>query len=88
MHALQGPGITWCSPQTLKKPPGPRVALASFPGSGNTWVRYLLQQATGTYAVQSSDTCFSSLMILNTNTWLKNLTYTEERGLTSDTWLR
>jgi hypothetical protein len=23
------------------------VALASFPGSGNTWVRYLLQQATG-----------------------------------------
>lgn len=24
-----------------------RVALASFPGSGNTWLRYLLQQATG-----------------------------------------
>ena len=24
-----------------------RVALASFPGSGNTWVRYLLQQSTG-----------------------------------------
>lgn len=23
------------------------VALASFPGSGNTWLRYLLQQATG-----------------------------------------
>lgn len=23
------------------------VALASFPGSGNTWCRYLLQQATG-----------------------------------------
>ena len=28
--------------------PGPYVALASFPGSGNTWLRYLLQQATGT----------------------------------------
>lgn len=25
------------------------VALASFPGSGNTWLRYLLQQATGVY---------------------------------------
>jgi hypothetical protein len=25
----------------------PIVALASFPGSGNTWLRYLLQQATG-----------------------------------------
>lgn len=23
------------------------MALASFPGSGNTWLRYLLQQATG-----------------------------------------
>uniref|UniRef100_A0A1B0CIB8 Putative beta-16-n-acetylglucosaminyltransferase n=1 Tax=Lutzomyia longipalpis TaxID=7200 RepID=A0A1B0CIB8_LUTLO len=26
---------------------GKVVALASFPGSGNTWLRYLLQQATG-----------------------------------------
>ena len=25
----------------------PKVALASYPGSGNTWVRYLLQQSTG-----------------------------------------
>lgn len=25
------------------------IALASFPGSGNTWLRYLLQQATGSY---------------------------------------
>lgn len=23
------------------------IALASYPGSGNTWLRYLLQQATG-----------------------------------------
>ena len=29
------------------EPPGPVVALASFPGSGNTWTRHLLQQATG-----------------------------------------
>ena len=28
-------------------PPGLKVALASYPGSGNTWVRYLLQQLTG-----------------------------------------
>lgn len=25
------------------------IALASFPGSGNTWLRYLLQQATGIF---------------------------------------
>lgn len=25
----------------------PIAALASFPGSGNTWLRYMLQQATG-----------------------------------------
>lgn len=25
------------------------TALASFPGSGNTWLRYLLQQATGQF---------------------------------------
>lgn len=25
------------------------IALASFPGSGNTWLRYLLQQATGKF---------------------------------------
>lgn len=30
-------------------PPGKTIALASFPGSGNTWLRYLLQQATGNY---------------------------------------
>ena len=24
-----------------------RIALASAPGSGNTWLRYLIQQATG-----------------------------------------
>ena len=29
-------------------PPGQHLtALASFPGSGNTWVRYILQEATG-----------------------------------------
>ena len=27
--------------------PGPKVALASFPGSGNSWVRYLMEQSTG-----------------------------------------
>lgn len=27
----------------------PIVALISFPGSGNTWLRHLLEQATGTY---------------------------------------
>ena len=29
---------------TFQAAPGPVTALASFPGSGNTWLRYLLQQ--------------------------------------------
>ena len=36
-----------CQPLKIKDPPGEIVALASFPGSGNTWTRHLLQQATG-----------------------------------------
>lgn len=34
-----------------KDDPGMLIALASFPGSGNTWLRYLLQQATGLYII-------------------------------------
>ena len=32
-----------------RKPPWPITALASFPGSGNTWLRYLLEQVTGVF---------------------------------------
>ena len=39
--------INWCKQLGWKAVPGPVTALASFPGSGNTWLRYLLQQATG-----------------------------------------
>ncbi|KAL1502079.1 hypothetical protein ABEB36_007277 [Hypothenemus hampei] len=46
--------IQWCSdlkylpidPAMGQQKP---IALVSFPGSGNTWLRYLLQQATGYY---------------------------------------
>ncbi|XP_059487763.1 WSCD family member AAEL009094-like [Neocloeon triangulifer] len=41
--------LHWCHQLHFKVPPGPVTALVSFPGSGNTWVRYLIQQATGTY---------------------------------------
>lgn len=36
-----------CKPVRLSRQPLPLTALASFPGSGNTWIRHLLQQATG-----------------------------------------
>lgn len=44
--------IQWCSDLKFVPPDGglrPQkpVALVSFPGSGNTWLRYLIQQATG-----------------------------------------
>lgn len=39
--------INWCSELKYRNPYGPSIALASFPGSGNTWLRYLLQQSTG-----------------------------------------
>ena len=41
--------IPWCggSKLTLVNPPGPITGLISFPISGNTWLRYLIQKATG-----------------------------------------
>ena len=38
-----------CTEMTFKEDTGKRVALASFPGSGSTWSRTLLEQATGIY---------------------------------------
>lgn len=38
-----------CHDLTFQEGKNPIVALASTPGSGNTWVRYLLEQATGVY---------------------------------------
>ena len=39
----------WCSGRTFRNKGSPIVALVSFHGSGNTWLRYLLEQATGYY---------------------------------------
>ncbi|XP_033102142.1 WSC domain-containing protein 2-like [Anneissia japonica] len=41
---------TSCDTMSLR-PPGsmPLISLASFPGSGNTWVRYLIERVTGIY---------------------------------------
>ena len=36
-------------PMSFLNRTSPIVALVSFPGSGNSWVRHLLEQATGTY---------------------------------------
>ena len=66
--------VDWCH-GFLKylDPPGPLTALASFPGSGNTWIRYLLQQATGivTGSVYNSshfrESCFPAEGIYNSS---------------------
>ncbi|XP_045518263.1 WSCD family member AGAP003962 [Pieris brassicae] len=45
---LRQSSVNWCKELRLLKPPSYNVvALVSYPGSGNTWLRYLLQQATG-----------------------------------------
>lgn len=42
--------LQWCSTLKFDDPPSKTItALVSFPGSGNTWLRYLIQQATGIY---------------------------------------
>jgi len=49
LHPHQTPSMTWCKKLSYRQPSEANVvtALASFPGSGNTWLRYLIQQATG-----------------------------------------
>ena len=46
---LNWPHLEWCIGPHLHtiEPPGPVTALWSVPGSGNTWVRYLIQHVTG-----------------------------------------
>jgi hypothetical protein len=42
--------VSWCQGPSLKfldPHPNETVGLVSMPGSGNTWLRYLLQQSTG-----------------------------------------
>ena len=41
--------ISWCNGKSLtfQKPPGQIISLISYPKSGNTWLRHLIQQSTG-----------------------------------------
>ncbi|XP_064612581.1 WSCD family member AAEL009094-like [Liolophura sinensis] len=41
------PSANPCQTVTYSRTPLPRTALYSYPGSGNTWLRHLIQQATG-----------------------------------------
>jgi len=47
--AQENSGSTVCRKRTvrLSRTPLPVTGLVSFPGSGNTWVRHLIQQMTG-----------------------------------------
>lgn len=42
--------IKWCSERRFRNQELPLVALVSFHGSGNTWLRYMLEQATGIFS--------------------------------------
>lgn len=48
LHAAGMKATQYCSKMSFRKE-GPIVALASFPGSGNSWVRQLIEKATGIY---------------------------------------
>ncbi|KAH8388106.1 hypothetical protein KR093_011798 [Drosophila rubida] len=68
---------------SLQLPSAPMLtALASFPGSGNTWLRYLLQQATGILTgsiykdygllktgFPAENVCNSSVLLVKTHEW-------------------
>ena len=41
--------FTHCHEMKFANPSLPTTALASFPGSGNTWIRHLIQEATGIF---------------------------------------
>lgn len=62
------------------------IALASFPGSGNTWLRYLLQQATGVLTgsvykdfgllksgFPAESVANSSVLMVKTHEWGENI---------------
>ena len=51
-----------CAKWHFSKPPLMRTALASFPGSGNTWTRYLIQKLTGIF----TGGIYKSLFVSNT----------------------
>ena len=44
--------FTHCHKMKFANPSLPTTALASFPGSGNTWIRHLIQEATGTFVLK------------------------------------
>ena len=47
---FHGPQVKNCSERTFRGPNSPLVALVSFHGSGNTWLRYMIEQATGYFS--------------------------------------
>ena len=60
LHKAHNEGCSG-SPLQLLDPPGPITGLWSYPGSGNTWMRYLIEQTTG----KITGSVYEVLKILN-----------------------
>lgn len=75
------PRVSWCKDLRRRSPPSTNVvALVSYPGSGNTWLRYLLQQATGIVQLTPPLTrvrSYNSVDSTNNgvNSWFQNLDF-------------
>ena len=54
-------------------PPGPKTGLMAFSGSGNMWLRYLIQKSTG--YVTGCEHAFQNKIVMNNGIVKKNIFY-------------
>ena len=67
--------VSWCFGKSLSvlDPPGPKTGLMAFSGSGNMWLRYLIQKSTG--YVTGCEHAFQNKIVMNNGIVKKNIFY-------------